>query len=160
MLGLSKEICIAVFLFCRGFQRLRRGGGWLWTALYMKNCAQALQLAYGGRFDRSARLPVNVSLTLLTHPRSTKTPNRPGHLLLTESPPRHYIGWLRNTTLLLFKPFHSCNLYHTGSTSLHSTYLKVTYLRDALPSLPFARSCEIEESFIMLYHQGYDPPTC
>lgn len=49
--GLTKEHCIAGFLFAREVYRLRRKSGLLFVALYLKQCASSLQKAYSGDND-------------------------------------------------------------------------------------------------------------
>lgn len=46
--GLTKEVCIALYLYVKQVVRLGRQSGWLFVALYLKEAASALQIAYGG----------------------------------------------------------------------------------------------------------------
>lgn len=46
--GLTKESCIAAYLFSKQVHRLVRRSGMLFTALYLKQCSSSLQIAYGG----------------------------------------------------------------------------------------------------------------
>ncbi|GKV51977.1 hypothetical protein SLEP1_g58588 [Rubroshorea leprosula] len=46
-----------------------RSSGWLYTALYLKQCSLHLKIAYGGEFDRSLSYPISVSLTGSGYPR-------------------------------------------------------------------------------------------
>lgn len=68
-LFLSKERCIAVYLFARWLHAFRRKAGWLNTALYLKCCAVCLQRYYSGSFERTAAIPFPVSLTRTGLPR-------------------------------------------------------------------------------------------
>ena len=45
---LSKDKCIAVYLFIKWFHRFRKSAGWLNTALYLKACSVSLMRAYAG----------------------------------------------------------------------------------------------------------------
>jgi len=67
--GLTKEYCIAAFLFSKSTLALVRGSGLLFTALYLKQCSSSLQMAYGGDKFTHELLPVPVSLTRSGYPR-------------------------------------------------------------------------------------------
>jgi len=67
--GLAKEHCIAAYLFTKTVLRLVRKSGGLFVALYLKQCASSLQLAYGGDKTPLSLLPVPVSLTRSGYPR-------------------------------------------------------------------------------------------
>ena len=45
---MSKDKCIAVYLFIKWFHRFRKSAGWLNTALYLKACSVSLMRAYAG----------------------------------------------------------------------------------------------------------------
>ncbi|KAF1889387.1 hypothetical protein Lal_00024712 [Lupinus albus] len=62
---LAYESCIAVYLYAKAVKRLYRKSGGLFLALYLKQCASSLQIAYGGDRRPHDRLPVPVSLTRL-----------------------------------------------------------------------------------------------
>lgn len=64
--GLTKETSIAAFLFGK---RVIELGGLLFVALYCKQCASSLQIAYGGVVPQRGLLPVPVSLTRSGYPR-------------------------------------------------------------------------------------------
>lgn len=66
--GLTKEACIASYLFMKSVIRLRRKSGMLFTALYLKQCSSSLQRAYGGNPHVSGLLPFPVSLTRSGYP--------------------------------------------------------------------------------------------
>ena len=66
---LSKESCIATYLFSKEVLRLVRKSGLLFTALYLKQCAASLQTAYGGIKRPPELLPVPVSLNRSGYPR-------------------------------------------------------------------------------------------
>lgn len=59
--GVTKEACIATHLFSK--QKLVKGSGLLFTALYLKQCSSSLQTAYGGIRRPHDLLPVPVSLS-------------------------------------------------------------------------------------------------
>ncbi|KAJ4941333.1 hypothetical protein NE237_014286 [Protea cynaroides] len=61
--SLSKEICVAIYLFTRWVVRFRRKGGWLNTALYLNTCGHALIYNYGGTFEKETRVFVSISLS-------------------------------------------------------------------------------------------------
>lgn len=67
--NLNKELCIAIFLFSKQCLRLARKCGWLFLALYLKQCSSSLQIAYAGVCTRHNLLPVMVSLTRAGYPR-------------------------------------------------------------------------------------------
>lgn len=67
--GLTKETCIAAYLFSKQVLRLVRKSGLLFTALYLKQCAASLQVAYAGVKRPHELLPVPVSLTRSGYPR-------------------------------------------------------------------------------------------
>lgn len=60
--GLTKESCIALYLYAKSVRRLYKKSGPLFTALYLKQCASSLQMAYGGDKRPHERLPVPISL--------------------------------------------------------------------------------------------------
>ncbi|GMN74458.1 hypothetical protein TIFTF001_052379, partial [Ficus carica] len=65
---LSVEVGLAMVLFIKQIQHLRKKSGLLYTALYLKQCSVALQRAYAGNpIDSSAS--VSVSLTRSGYPR-------------------------------------------------------------------------------------------
>jgi hypothetical protein len=66
--GLTKETCIAAFLFGKRVIELKKKGGLLFVALYCKQCASSLQIAYGGVVPQRGLLPVPVSLTRSGYP--------------------------------------------------------------------------------------------
>lgn len=66
---LTKERCIAIYLFSRWVYEFRRRAGWLNTGLYIKASATCLMRYYGGSFDRSEALPHPISLTRCGLPR-------------------------------------------------------------------------------------------
>lgn len=66
--GLTKETCIGAYLFSKEVHRLVKSSGLLFTALYLKQCASSLQIAYGGIYTPGL-LPVPVSLTRSGYPR-------------------------------------------------------------------------------------------
>jgi hypothetical protein len=61
--------CIAAYLFSKRTVQLVRWSGALFTALYLKQCASSLQLAYGGDKRPHTLLPVPVSLNRSGYPR-------------------------------------------------------------------------------------------
>ncbi|XP_075515538.1 uncharacterized protein LOC142550184 [Primulina tabacum] len=65
----TKESCITLHLFLRSVYRLGRKSGWLYCALYLKQCMSSLKIAYGGKFDKNLPLSVAVSLTGKGYPR-------------------------------------------------------------------------------------------
>lgn len=67
--SLTKESCIAVYLYAKAVKRLYRKSGGLFLALYLKQCASSLPIAYGGDRRPHDRLPVPVSLTRSGFPR-------------------------------------------------------------------------------------------
>lgn len=66
---LSKENCIAIYLFSKSVLRLVRFSGLLGTALYLKQCSASLQTAYAGIKRSPELLPVPVSLNRSGYPR-------------------------------------------------------------------------------------------
>lgn len=56
-------MCIASYLFSKEVVRLVNRSGPLFTALYLKQCASSLQMAYGSSKVKPSLLPVPVSLT-------------------------------------------------------------------------------------------------
>jgi len=74
--GLTKEHCIGAYLFACAVRRLGKKSGWLFTALYWKQCASSLQKAYGGVHTKNNLLPVKVSLTRSGSPRIIPSFNR------------------------------------------------------------------------------------
>lgn len=66
--GLTKEACISIHLFLVQVYRLGRRSGWLYCALYLKQCSTSLQLAYGGG-DPHESQSVPVSLNRSGYPR-------------------------------------------------------------------------------------------
>lgn len=60
---------IGAYLFSREVCRLVKKSGYLFTALYLKQCAASLQQAYGGVKTPHSFLPVPVSLTRSGFPR-------------------------------------------------------------------------------------------
>ncbi|GLT64411.1 hypothetical protein SLA2020_369080 [Shorea laevis] len=69
MLQITKESCIALYLFLRAVYRIGKKSGWLYTALYLKQCSISLKIAYGGVFQKNVPLSVSVSLTGSGYPR-------------------------------------------------------------------------------------------
>lgn len=67
--GLSKEICIAAYLFSKEVIRLVRKSGPLFTALYLKQCSSSLQMSYGTLKFKHSLLPVPIALTRTGLPR-------------------------------------------------------------------------------------------
>jgi hypothetical protein len=67
--GLSKESCIAFYLFCKEVRRLYKRSGALFASLYLKQCGTCLMTAYGGDRHVPNLLPVPVSLTRSGYPR-------------------------------------------------------------------------------------------
>lgn len=61
--SLTREVGLAAVSFVRFVVRLRRRSGYLFTALYLKQCAVSLQRYYAGCYDPKASLSVPVSLT-------------------------------------------------------------------------------------------------
>lgn len=59
---LNKETCIATYLFTKNVMKLARKSGFLFTALYLKQCGSCLQTAYGGVHTPPSQLPVFVAL--------------------------------------------------------------------------------------------------
>lgn len=67
--GLSKERCIAAHLFGKQLLRLVKKSGFLFAALYLKQCSTSLQMAYGsGIKHQPTQLPVPVALTRTGYP--------------------------------------------------------------------------------------------
>lgn len=58
--GLTKESCIALYLYTKEVRRLYTKSGPLFTALYLKQCSSSLQMAYGGDKRSPERLAVPV----------------------------------------------------------------------------------------------------
>lgn len=58
---LTKERSIAMYLFSVNVIKLVRKSGMLFTALYLKQCASSLQMAYGGDPQPKSRLPILIS---------------------------------------------------------------------------------------------------
>lgn len=73
---LSKEFCIASYLLIKQIWKWKQKSGWLFTALYLKQCAASLQKAYGGDTYVPELLPVPVSLTRTGYPRIIPTFHR------------------------------------------------------------------------------------
>lgn len=67
--GLTKEMCVSVYLYAKEVKRLYKASGALFLALYLKLKASSLQIAYGGDRRPHDRLPVPVSLTRSGFPR-------------------------------------------------------------------------------------------
>lgn len=67
--GLTKESCIALYLYAKEVRRLYTKSGPLFTALYLKQCSSSLQMAYGGDKRPPERLAVPVSLSRSGFPR-------------------------------------------------------------------------------------------
>jgi len=65
---LSKEHCIAVYLFSKWFLARRKKCGWRSFALYLKASAVCLRRYYTDSFDKHEALPFPVSLTRLGLP--------------------------------------------------------------------------------------------
>lgn len=65
--GLTKETCLAVYPI--QVRTLGKRWGWLFLALYLKQCASCLMTAYGGDKKAPDFLPVSVSLTRSGYPR-------------------------------------------------------------------------------------------
>ncbi|KAF9594908.1 hypothetical protein IFM89_035472 [Coptis chinensis] len=61
--GLTKERCIAVYLFSKQAWLLGKKSGLLFLAMYLKQCSACLQRAYAGDKAAPSLLPVPVSLT-------------------------------------------------------------------------------------------------
>lgn len=66
---ITKELCISLHLFLVSVYRIGKISGWLYCALYLKQCMSSLKVAYGGGFDKSHPLPVRISLTRRGYPR-------------------------------------------------------------------------------------------
>lgn len=47
----TKESCISLHLFLKNVYRLGKKSGWLYCALYLKQCVSSLKIAYGGEYD-------------------------------------------------------------------------------------------------------------
>jgi len=67
--GYTKETCIAAYLFSKQVLGLVKKSGLLFTALYLKQCAASLQVAYAGVKRPHELLPIPVSLTRSGYPR-------------------------------------------------------------------------------------------
>ena len=67
--GLSKETCVAAYLFAGSVIKLGRKSGWLHCSLYLKQCSSSLMMAYGGSFSPDKSLALPVSLTRKGYPR-------------------------------------------------------------------------------------------
>lgn len=74
--GLTKERCIAAYLFAKQVYRLYRKSGLLFIVLYLKQCNSSLMIAYGGGYQGPDLLSVPVSLTRLGYPRIIPRLNR------------------------------------------------------------------------------------
>lgn len=59
---LTKEMCIASFLFARQVAELGRKSGFLYVAFYLQQCAVCL-MTYRGDIEKVSQLSVSVSLT-------------------------------------------------------------------------------------------------
>lgn len=66
---LTKERCLAIYLFVRWLYAKRKKVGWLNGALYLKCSAVCLQRYYGRTFDPHLALPFPVSNTRSGIPR-------------------------------------------------------------------------------------------
>lgn len=66
---ITREVSLAAVSFMRFVIRLRRKSGYLFTALYLKQCAVSLQRYYAGCYDPRASLSVPISLTRSGIPR-------------------------------------------------------------------------------------------
>lgn len=66
---LSTESCIAAYLFAKEVVRIQRHSGYLFTALYLKQCAACLQQHYSGDVVDSTQMSPYVSLTRSGLPR-------------------------------------------------------------------------------------------
>lgn len=60
---LTKERCIATYLFARWVCDTKRKMGWLGTALYIKSCGVALQRYYGNS-EKTIHLPLPFPVSL------------------------------------------------------------------------------------------------
>lgn len=67
--GLTKEFCIAAYLFSKEVIRLGQKSGWLFVALYLKQCSSSLQMAITTIGHLETLLPVPVSLNRSGLPR-------------------------------------------------------------------------------------------
>lgn len=98
--GLTKELCIRAYLFSKTKTIVRRKEGFLFTALYLKQCASSPQIAYGGVRPLLRDLSLPISLTrsgfpqiippfhrrmiyLVCHPRILSDPIFPNVLTLS-----------------------------------------------------------------------------
>lgn len=61
--SLTKERCIAVYLFVRWVMRFSRKSGWLYTSIDFQAFGHALQVSYGGDFDKHLRYATWISLS-------------------------------------------------------------------------------------------------
>ena len=68
-LSLSREVGLAAYSFMRFVIRLRRKSGFLYTALYLKQCGVCLQRYYAGCYTKGSPLSVPVSLSRSGIPR-------------------------------------------------------------------------------------------
>lgn len=61
---LTKERCIALYLFAQWLYQHRKKAGWLLNvSLYIQSANTCLMRYYGGKFDRHLAVPFPVSLT-------------------------------------------------------------------------------------------------
>lgn len=67
--GLTKEVCIASHLMAKRIVALGRKSGYLFVALYLKQCSTTLMMWRGGKGPVSRDLSVPVSLTSSGLPR-------------------------------------------------------------------------------------------
>lgn len=67
--SLTKEVCIATYLFCQWVYRFRRKSRWLSLGLYLKAANVCLMRYYSHSFEKNAALPHPISLTRSGIPR-------------------------------------------------------------------------------------------
>lgn len=60
---LTKEICIAIFLFAKWMHGFQKKAGWLATGFYLKTASVCLMRYYASSFDRHEPLPYPIPLT-------------------------------------------------------------------------------------------------
>lgn len=66
---ITKEYCISLHLFLLSVYKMGNTGGWLYCALYLKQCMASLKVAYGGEFDKTLPISTRISLTRKGYPR-------------------------------------------------------------------------------------------
>lgn len=145
--SITREVSLAAVHFVRHVIRLKRKSGYLFTALYLKQCGVSLQRFYAGCYDPKASISVPVSLTRSGIPRVIPAVLR-SHLRRRDSHGdmlvKLYLSWFGLAKLICVAPRVTRATFSSIVTP-HPTYrqdiegwLFVTAGRSAVgPSFPF-----------------------